>query len=139
MERQVRFGIERYGGPSASSTPGEDDIFVIIRISFAGNPYPPLVFSGARNKNLLHNVLLDEARKEFRKERQAKIAEQVTQSEKEQKKMNDDKRSDENASKAAQEVSESEQLLKSVSADIEESSTAKSKSKSDEEFVTILV
>jgi large subunit ribosomal protein L17 len=31
-----------------------------------GNPYPPLIPKDDNNRNLLHNVLLEEARKEMR-------------------------------------------------------------------------
>ena len=95
----------------------------LIKSFRAGNPYPPLVFNGARNRYLIHNVLLDEARKEYRREQQSKIAEQVSKSEKEQKQMQTENvTTNESNSKAAQEVSESEQLLKVVAPEMEESS-----------------
>jgi large subunit ribosomal protein L17 len=33
---------------------------------YPGNPYPPLIPNDNQNRNLLHNVLLEEARKEMR-------------------------------------------------------------------------
>lgn len=46
-------------------------------LELRGHPYPPLVPDMASNRNLLHNVLLDEARKAYRKEKYAEIAEQI--------------------------------------------------------------
>lgn len=46
-------------------------------LELRGNPYPPLVRDPAQNRNLLHNVLLDEARKAYRKEKYAEIAAQL--------------------------------------------------------------
>ncbi|EDV95513.1 39S ribosomal protein L17, mitochondrial [Drosophila grimshawi] len=43
-------------------------------LEFRGNPFPALVPDYTQNRNLLHNVLLDEARKEFRREQLAKMA-----------------------------------------------------------------
>ncbi|EDS32952.1 39S ribosomal protein L17, mitochondrial [Culex quinquefasciatus] len=48
-------------------------------LELRGNPYPPLVQNLAQNRSLLHNVLLDEARKDFRKEKYAEIAAQIGQ------------------------------------------------------------
>lgn len=46
-------------------------------LELRGHPYPPLVQDPAQNRNLLHNVLLDEARKAYRKEKYAEIAAQL--------------------------------------------------------------
>ncbi|EAT45356.1 AAEL003397-PA [Aedes aegypti] len=46
-------------------------------LELRGNPYPALVQNLHQNRNLLHNVLLDEARKDFRKEKYAEIAAQI--------------------------------------------------------------
>ncbi|XP_065076027.1 large ribosomal subunit protein bL17m-like [Ochlerotatus camptorhynchus] len=46
-------------------------------LELRGNPYPSLVQNLYQNRNLLHNVLLDEARKDFRKEKYAEIAAQI--------------------------------------------------------------
>lgn len=39
-----------------------------------GNPFPPLTKDLSHNRNLLHNVLLDAAKKEFRRQQYEKIA-----------------------------------------------------------------
>ncbi|XP_029722995.2 large ribosomal subunit protein bL17m [Aedes albopictus] len=46
-------------------------------LELRGNPYPALVPNLHQNRSLLHNVLLDEARKDFRKEKYAEIAAQI--------------------------------------------------------------
>lgn len=46
-------------------------------LELRGHPYPPLVPDMGSNRNLLHNVLLDEARKAYRKEKYAEIAEKL--------------------------------------------------------------
>lgn len=46
-------------------------------LELRGHPYPPLVADMSQNRNLLHNVLLDEARKAYRKEKYAEIAAQL--------------------------------------------------------------
>ncbi|XP_065073504.1 large ribosomal subunit protein bL17m-like [Ochlerotatus camptorhynchus] len=46
-------------------------------LELRGNPYPSLLQNLYQNRNLLHNVLLDEARKDFRKEKYAEIAAQI--------------------------------------------------------------
>ncbi|XP_017028801.1 large ribosomal subunit protein bL17m [Drosophila kikkawai] len=38
-------------------------------LELRGNPYPTLDTDHSQNRNLLHNVLLDEARKEFRRQK----------------------------------------------------------------------
>ncbi|TDG53234.1 hypothetical protein AWZ03_000049 [Drosophila navojoa] len=43
-------------------------------LELRGNPYPALIPDNSQNRNLLHNVLLDEARKEFRREKLASLA-----------------------------------------------------------------
>ncbi|XP_034102339.1 39S ribosomal protein L17, mitochondrial [Drosophila albomicans] len=43
-------------------------------LELRGNPYPVLTQDNSQNRNLLHNVLLDEARKEFRREKLASLA-----------------------------------------------------------------
>ncbi|SPP86926.1 blast:39S ribosomal protein L17%2C mitochondrial [Drosophila guanche] len=42
-------------------------------LELRGNPYPSLVMDQSHNRNLLHNVLLDEARKEFRRKKLADL------------------------------------------------------------------
>jgi hypothetical protein len=42
-----------------------------------GNPYPPLLPDMTANRNLIHNVLLDEAHKEFRAQKYAEIAKKL--------------------------------------------------------------
>uniref|UniRef100_A0A0K8TRL5 Large ribosomal subunit protein bL17m n=1 Tax=Tabanus bromius TaxID=304241 RepID=A0A0K8TRL5_TABBR len=43
-------------------------------LELRGNPYPPLKPDQSQNRNLIHNVLLDEARKDYRKEKLAELA-----------------------------------------------------------------
>jgi len=42
-------------------------------LELRGNPYPLLTADQSQNRNLLHNVLLDEARKEFRRQKLSKL------------------------------------------------------------------
>lgn len=45
-------------------------------LELRGNPYPPVVpDQSQKNRNLIHNVLLDEAKKEFNREKLKKISE----------------------------------------------------------------
>lgn len=46
-------------------------------LELRGNPYPTLVPDMSSNRNLIHNVLLDEARKEFRKAKVEEIANKI--------------------------------------------------------------
>ena len=46
-------------------------------LELRGNPYPSLVSDQSKNRNLIHNVLLDEARKDYRKQKYAEIAEKL--------------------------------------------------------------
>lgn len=46
-------------------------------IELRGNPYPPLLPDMTANRNLIHNVLLDEAHKEFRAQKYAEIAKKL--------------------------------------------------------------
>lgn len=43
-------------------------------LELRNNPYPPLVPDLQNNRNLIHNVLLDEARRAYRKEKYAEIS-----------------------------------------------------------------
>ncbi|KAI4463796.1 ribosomal protein l17 [Holotrichia oblita] len=45
-----------------------------------GNPYPALVPNTNNNRNLIHNVLLDEAKKEYRQQKYSEIAAQIDSS-----------------------------------------------------------
>lgn len=47
-----------------------------------GNPYPKLTPDLSSNRNLIHNVLLDEAKKEFRAQKYAEMAEQIVSQDK---------------------------------------------------------
>uniref|UniRef100_U5EUU2 Large ribosomal subunit protein bL17m n=1 Tax=Corethrella appendiculata TaxID=1370023 RepID=U5EUU2_9DIPT len=49
-------------------------------LELRGNPFPALTPNTSNNRNLLHNVLLDEARREYRKEKYAEIAEKIAKS-----------------------------------------------------------
>ncbi|XP_037934296.1 39S ribosomal protein L17, mitochondrial-like [Teleopsis dalmanni] len=46
-------------------------------LELRGNPYPSLLPDLSTNRNLLHNVLLDEARKDYRREKLAEIANKI--------------------------------------------------------------
>uniref|UniRef100_A0A6M2DK64 Large ribosomal subunit protein bL17m n=1 Tax=Xenopsylla cheopis TaxID=163159 RepID=A0A6M2DK64_XENCH len=46
-------------------------------LELRGNPFPPLSQDYSGNRNLLHNVLLDEARKEYRAKKYAEMAEKM--------------------------------------------------------------
>nr|ABM55619.1 putative mitochondrial ribosomal protein L17 [Maconellicoccus hirsutus] len=90
-----------------------DELLSYSILELRGNPFPPLIFDGSRNKNVIHNVLLEEARREYRKEKYAEIAAKVLSSENQQNQSGNVKNKEPNViSKAAQEISESEQLLK---------------------------
>lgn len=43
-------------------------------LELRGNPYPPLKPDQSHNRKFIHNVLLEEARKEYRKEKYAQFA-----------------------------------------------------------------
>lgn len=49
-------------------------------LELRGHPYPPLIPDMSQNRNLIHNVLLDEARRAYRKEKYAEIAEKLAPS-----------------------------------------------------------
>lgn len=51
-------------------------------LELPGNPYPPLVPDTHSNRNLIHNVLLDEAKKAYRIEKYAEIAAKIEDAEK---------------------------------------------------------
>lgn len=61
--------------------PGDYDKKAVLELR--GNPYPPLVPDTYTNRNLIHNVLLDEAKKEYRAKKYAEIAEKIAAGEKE--------------------------------------------------------
>lgn len=46
-------------------------------LELKGNPFPPLRPDHTNNRNLIHNVLLDEARKQYRTEKYAEIAAKI--------------------------------------------------------------
>uniref|UniRef100_A0A182M8M3 Large ribosomal subunit protein bL17m n=1 Tax=Anopheles culicifacies TaxID=139723 RepID=A0A182M8M3_9DIPT len=46
-------------------------------LELRGNPYPSLLPNQTNNRNLLHNVLMDEAKKDYRREKYAEIAAQI--------------------------------------------------------------
>lgn len=51
-------------------------------LELKGNPYPPLTPDLNVNRNLIHNVLLDEAKKAYRTEKYAQIAAKIEDAEK---------------------------------------------------------
>ncbi|KAG5887902.1 hypothetical protein JTB14_018954 [Gonioctena quinquepunctata] len=55
--------------------PGEKHLKAILELR--GNPYPSLLPDTHTNRNLIHNVLLDEARKAYRTEKYKEIAAKV--------------------------------------------------------------
>lgn len=46
-------------------------------LELRGNPFPPLLPEQSQNRNLIHNVLLDAARKEFREKKYAAIVDEL--------------------------------------------------------------
>ncbi|XP_065205729.1 large ribosomal subunit protein bL17m [Planococcus citri] len=98
------------------------DLLAYSVLELRGNPFPPLIFDGSRNKFALHNVLLDEARREYRKQKYAEIAAKVTSLENQTPKQKENRKSKdpETKSKAAQEVSEAEELLKFTDAETQD-------------------
>uniref|UniRef100_A0A182J564 Large ribosomal subunit protein bL17m n=1 Tax=Anopheles atroparvus TaxID=41427 RepID=A0A182J564_ANOAO len=46
-------------------------------LELRGNPYPSLLPNQSNNRNLLHNVLMDEAKKDYRREKYAELAAQI--------------------------------------------------------------
>ncbi len=71
---------------------------------------------------------MEEARKEYRKEKNAEIAKRVSDSEKLQ---TTDEKQEKNLLQAAREVAEGEQLLKSVKSENQDSEPPESESESD--------
>lgn len=43
-------------------------------LELRGNPYPSLLPDFSQNRNFIHNILLDEARKDYRREKLADLA-----------------------------------------------------------------
>lgn len=60
--------------PIPHATPEDSYHYFRSVIELRGNPFPPLIKSGIDNKLLIQNVLLDEAKKEFRTAKYAEIA-----------------------------------------------------------------
>lgn len=48
-------------------------------LELKGNPFPPLYPDTRNNRNLIHNILLDEAKKEYRVQKYAELAEKLSQ------------------------------------------------------------
>lgn len=46
-------------------------------LELRGNPYPSLLPDRSQNRNLIHNLLLDEARRDYRKAKYADIATKI--------------------------------------------------------------
>lgn len=55
--------------------PGEKHLKAVLELR--GNPYPELVPNPNANRNLIHNVLLDEARRDYRQQKYMEIADQI--------------------------------------------------------------
>lgn len=62
--------------------PYPGDTYTKAVLELRGNPYPPLVPDTHQNRNLIHNVLLDEAKKAYRAEKYAQIAAKIEDAEK---------------------------------------------------------
>uniref|UniRef100_A0A1Y1NH77 Large ribosomal subunit protein bL17m n=1 Tax=Photinus pyralis TaxID=7054 RepID=A0A1Y1NH77_PHOPY len=60
--------------------PGPMDKKAVLELR--GNPYPSLVPDFVNNRNLIHNILLDEAKKEYRNRKYAEIAAKIETAEK---------------------------------------------------------
>lgn len=63
--------------------PGDYDKKALLELR--GNPYPSLLPDIYQNRNLIHNVLLDEAKKDYRAKKYAEIAEKITSDEQQAK------------------------------------------------------
>lgn len=48
-------------------------------LELRGNPYPPLLPDNTSNRNLIHNVLLDEAKKAYRTKKYIEIASKISE------------------------------------------------------------
>ncbi|KAF7268099.1 hypothetical protein GWI33_018735 [Rhynchophorus ferrugineus] len=55
--------------------PGPEDLKAVLELR--GNPYPSLRPNGSYNRNLIHNVLLEEAKKAYRAKKYAEIAAKI--------------------------------------------------------------
>lgn len=54
-----------------------NDFYKKAILELRGNPYPPLVPDYSSNRNLIHNVLLDEAKKAYRAQKYKEIANKI--------------------------------------------------------------
>lgn len=61
--------------------PYPGDTYQRAVLELRGNPFPPLVPDANHNRNLIHNVLLDEAKKAYRAEKYAQIAAKIEEAE----------------------------------------------------------
>lgn len=59
--------------------PGVPNIKAVLELR--GNPYPSLVPDVFHNRNLIHNVLLDEAKREYRARKYAELADKIASEE----------------------------------------------------------
>lgn len=67
-----------YKAPKPYSVEPKDKAVLELR----NNPYPPLVSDMHQNRNLIHNVLLDEAKKAYRVKKYTQIAAKIEEAEK---------------------------------------------------------
>lgn len=90
--------VPRYQSCSVSYTrmykaprpyPGDYDKKAVLELR--GNPYPPLVPDMHNNRNLIHNVLLDEAKKEYRAAKYLEFAAKIASAEQSAVKENETK------------------------------------------------
>ncbi|KAK9870263.1 hypothetical protein WA026_006351 [Henosepilachna vigintioctopunctata] len=61
----------------APKRPIPEDQYEKAVLELRGNPYPPLLHGTHNNKNLIHNILLEEAKKAYRAKKCAEIAAKI--------------------------------------------------------------
>lgn len=81
--------------------PGMQYLKAILELR--GNPFPSLLPDTHTNRNLIHNVLLDEAKREYRTKKYAEIAAKIDEAEEKLKNINaEDVNSDGNNKKTTE-------------------------------------
>ena len=56
-----------------------DDGYAKALLELRGNPYPPLKKDNSYNRKLIHNILLEEAKREYRVKKYAEIAGKIAE------------------------------------------------------------
>lgn len=77
--RYQNYGVS-YTRMYRAPRPYPGNFYLKAVLELRGNPYPDLIPNTNTNRNLIHNVLLDEARKEYRQQRYNEIAAQIDNS-----------------------------------------------------------